>query len=266
MANSLLKKISVAVSVVFSAVTAWFYVPKAVWFLSSALPPFYTALRSWLNHPSIFLAINFIILLIFRFSQKFDHHYPHGGAADIAGDKPKVELDGVSPTIPDVDENSSDEVVYKKNEVDGRVSPPTSDVAKNSPHEVVYRKNKAEQPPVDGGTASDASCLTTETEADAEEAQSTEDSNVSMEATWQTIMANKDAPARGLQKSETRERRLERTAGEAAVPAAPAPEKKKEMKKSQTFRDGRRMPEPLDEMDKKFDAFIQKNYDQMRRR
>ncbi|KAJ8459385.1 hypothetical protein OPV22_032311 [Ensete ventricosum] len=226
-------------------------VPVAAGALASALPGFWESLRSWLGRPYLFIAVHFIILVIWKLSdQKQQQHQHHREEWVVeehmtdSGSRAKVESFNHSHTapllrkptleiwpsatkvgVPSVDPGESST---------SEASCITTESGERSTASSAFMAEKSAEP------ESKSSIMVTEEEAEAVAAATVAGlANASVEATWKAI----------AQKSS-------RT---AAVPPAAA-----------KSRQHARQPEPPpsstghDDLNRRFDDFIKKNHEQIR--
>ncbi|XP_038971358.1 chromosome alignment-maintaining phosphoprotein 1-like isoform X2 [Phoenix dactylifera] len=229
-------------------------VPYAAALLASAVPRAWTALRTWLVPPYLFITVHLIIIVIWKLSDHKHHHHPHPWPADdISMDAPRPlkpkDLGAAPPVMPHIRKPSP--------EIWREISP--------DPLESEAATPALAKEPADPSPPSDASCLTTESDEQStassrldikksiapapeivepmeEEAPAPvleiEDTD-SMDATWNAIMErsrssrSEAAAGRGIRLPEVIR---------AAPPAAADP----------------------DEMNRRFEDFIKKKKDEIR--
>ncbi|CAD5174218.1 unnamed protein product [Musa acuminata subsp. malaccensis] len=217
-------------------------VPPAAGVLASALPRFWASLCSWLVPPYLFVVIHLIILVIWKLSDQ---------KQQLREEKPPVRVGDVKA----------------KTFVPPSAAPPPGEPLAESWHEVLPSPKTAPELVVSSGagepsdppteekpaasssfginTSTEPSRETSDVSDELETAAAAASENAvdidSMDATWKAIM--KKSPSRGWEKPGGRE---------------PRPSEKVAIRWREPSATGR------DELNRRFDDFIRKNYDQIR--
>ncbi|XP_072995200.1 uncharacterized protein [Typha latifolia] len=211
---------------------AMLVLPYFVTFLATVLSRFWAP-------PYLFVAVHFIILVIWKLSDQKHHHHDQIQYAPIPDEKAKV-LVVQDPPVP-IPRNSTPEFWREISLVSGEIKAGSG----------------AGEPDPGGPPKSEESCVTLESDAaSTAESRSEAEKSVetaaadevvngeSMEATWKAIMERSARPV---------------TAAAAEVEvevAAPPPTPARARRKEESV--------GADEMNRRFEDFIKKNYDQIR--
>ncbi|XP_064958204.1 uncharacterized protein LOC135609046 [Musa acuminata AAA Group] len=217
-------------------------VPPAAGVLASALPRFWASLCSWLVPPYLFVVIHLIILVIWKLSdqkQQLREEKPPVGVGDVKA-KTFVPPSAAPPPGEPLAESWHEVLPSPKTAPELVVSsgagepsdPPTEEKPAASSS---FGINTSTEPSRETSDVSDE--LETAAAAASENAVDID----SMDATWKAIM--KKSPSRGWEKPGGRE---------------PRPSEKVAIRWREPSATGR------DELNRRFDDFIRKNYDQIR--
>lgn len=217
-------------------------VPPAAGVLASALPRFWASLCSWLVPPYLFVVIHLIILVIWKLSdqkQQLQEEKPPVGVGDVKA-KTFVPPSAAPPSGEPLAESWHEVMPSPKTAPElvvgsgaGEPSdPPTEEKPAASSS---FGINTSTEPSRETSDVSDE--LETAAAAASENAVDID----SMDASWKAIM--KKSPSRGWEKPGGRE---------------PRPSEKVAIRWREPSATGR------DELNRRFDDFIRKNYDQIR--
>lgn len=229
------------VSVLLLARTA---VPFSVVLLASGFPRLWSAIRCWLVPPYLFITVHLMIIIIWKLSE----HKQHG---DHRPEEEKSAPDAPLPASPtDLVRKPSPEILHG-------ISPFIGDPAESEAKTPVPFPKSGESMPE---PSSDASCLTTESDENSTasshhdikkgitltmtstEAPTEEEDDDTMDATWKAIM--KGGAARVVRFSAPEAEPPEAVAAGGGLRRDPS--------------------EPgHEEWNRRFDAFIKKNYEQI---